>query len=76
MIVPPGGAGHTVLPIWYAEALATSGAQREAQGAIASARHVLLSRAEKIKNRSWRERFLRHAPENVRTLELAEAWAR
>ncbi|XXX82773.1 protein kinase [Sorangium sp. So ce134] len=66
--------GEPLVRLTHAEALATSGRQREAAAAIASARAALLARADKLSDPTWRERFLRDVPDNARTLELARRW--
>ncbi|XXU13715.1 protein kinase [Sorangium sp. So ce861] len=66
--------GESLVRLTYAEALAASGRHAEASAAIASARAALLARAEKLRDPTWRERFLRDVPDNARTLELARRW--
>ncbi|WP_437521155.1 protein kinase [Sorangium sp. So ce726] len=67
-------AGESFVRLTYAEVLAASGRRAEATAAIASARTALLTRAEKLSDPTWRERFLRDVPDNARTLELAWQW--
>ncbi len=66
--------GESLVRLVYAEALATVGPEDEARKAISVAYRRLVERAEKIRDSSWRKRFLEVVPENVRTLELARAW--
>ncbi|AUX34788.1 MULTISPECIES: serine/threonine-protein kinase [Sorangium] len=66
--------GESHVRLTYAEALAASGRHAEASAAIASARAALLARAEKLRDSTWRERFLRDVPDNARTLERARRW--
>ncbi|HTN83381.1 MAG TPA: serine/threonine-protein kinase PknK, partial [Sorangium sp.] len=63
--------GESLVRLAYAEALAAAGAAREAAEALAAAREHLLSRAAKISDPSFRERFLTCVPDNARTLALA-----
>ena len=66
--------GESMVRLVYAEALAAlSASSFEAAAAAAAARERLLARAARISDPAWRERFLRHVPENVRTLTLAGA---
>ena len=69
--------GESMVRLVYAEALAAQGAQgaqgAESPGALVaavSARDRLLTRAARISDPAWRERFLQHVPENARTLAL------
>ncbi|WP_437283665.1 AAA family ATPase [Sorangium sp. So ce375] len=66
--------GESLVRLTYAEALAASGRRAEAEVAIRSAKAALLARAEKLSDPTWRERFLRDAPDNARTIELARDW--
>ncbi|MGK3987129.1 protein kinase [Sorangium sp. So ce136] len=66
--------GESLVRVTYAEALAASGRHADAIVAIESARAALLSRAEKLHDPAWRERFLHDVPDNARTLELARQW--
>src|SRR6185436_9080772 len=50
------------------EALAAAGATDESEKALVSAREHLMSRAAKISDPKWRERFLTCVPDNARTL--------
>jgi tetratricopeptide (TPR) repeat protein len=63
--------GEALVRLAYAEALAANGAGAESAEVLAAAREHLLSRAAKISDPTWRERFLSHVPENARTLALA-----
>nr|WP_233561216.1 hypothetical protein [Sorangium cellulosum] len=63
--------GESLVRLAYAEALAAAGAAREAAEALAAAREQLLSRAAKISDPTFRERFLTCVPDNARTLALA-----
>jgi eukaryotic-like serine/threonine-protein kinase len=65
--------GESLVRLAYAEALAAAGAEGEAAAALAAARDHLLSRADRISDPRWRERFLSCVPENARTLALATA---
>ncbi|WP_437779709.1 serine/threonine-protein kinase [Sorangium sp. So ce1097] len=63
--------GESLVRLTYAEALAAAGAAREAAEVLAAAREHLLSRAAKISDPTFRERFLTCVPDNARTLALA-----
>jgi tetratricopeptide (TPR) repeat protein len=63
--------GEALVRLAYAEALAENGAEPESAEVLAAARAHLLSRAAKISDAAWRERFLSQVPENARTLALA-----
>jgi len=65
--------GEALVRLAYAEALEATGASNEALGVLAAAREHLLSRAAKISDPVWRERFLTQVPNNARTLALAGA---
>ncbi|WP_437605644.1 protein kinase [Sorangium sp. So ce834] len=66
--------GESLVRLTIAEALSAHGRREEAAAAIAAARAALLARAEKLRDPTWRERFLRDVPDNARTLELARRW--
>jgi tetratricopeptide (TPR) repeat protein len=67
--------GEAAVRLVYAETLAARGARQEFAMAIVEARARLLSRAAKISDPMWRERFLTGVPENARTLELSDIGA-
>ncbi|WP_434047900.1 MULTISPECIES: serine/threonine-protein kinase PknK [Sorangium] len=58
--------GESLVRLAYAEALAASGAHREAAAVFAEARESLLARADRIADPRRRERFLTAVPENAR----------
>jgi tetratricopeptide (TPR) repeat protein len=58
----------------HAEVLHAAGDIQAAKAAIRAARDRLFARAEQFRSDERREVFLRAAPENARTLELARAW--
>ncbi len=62
--------GETLVRLVHAEALARAGSADELRSASAEARARLLARAAKIRDPTWRARFLRAVPDNARTLEL------
>jgi tetratricopeptide (TPR) repeat protein len=66
--------GESAVRLTHAEALAASGADAEARGALETARERLLARAARIEERTWRERFLNDVPVNARILALASQW--
>jgi tetratricopeptide (TPR) repeat protein len=63
--------GESLVRLAYAEALAAAGEEPESARVLAAARNQLLSRAAKISDTQWRERFLTQVPDNARTLALA-----
>jgi tetratricopeptide (TPR) repeat protein len=67
--------GEPLVRLARAEALLAAGLHAELRRVLAAARERLLERAERIRDPAWRERFLRGAPDNARTLELSERWA-
>jgi serine/threonine protein kinase/tetratricopeptide (TPR) repeat protein len=67
--------GEPLVRLARAEALLAAGLHVELRRVLAAARERLLERAERIRDPAWRERFLRGAPDNARTLELSERWA-
>ncbi len=66
--------GESATRLVHAEALHAVDRVEEARAALTEARGVLLARAAKIQDRTWRETFLARIPENARTLALARAW--
>jgi eukaryotic-like serine/threonine-protein kinase len=58
----------------HAEVLHAAGDIQAAKDAIRAARDRLFARAQQFRSDERREVFLRAAPENARTLELARAW--
>ncbi|WP_437960670.1 protein kinase [Sorangium sp. So ce119] len=60
--------GESLVRLAYAEALAASGAHREAAAVFAEARESLLARADRIADPRRRERFLTAVPENARVV--------
>jgi tetratricopeptide (TPR) repeat protein len=67
--------GEAAVRLVYAEVLAARGAEQEFAMAIVEAHARLLSRAAKISDPVWRERFLTGVPENARTIELSRVGA-
>ncbi|WP_437693236.1 serine/threonine-protein kinase [Sorangium sp. So ce176] len=65
--------GESLVRLAYAEALAASGAHREAAAVFAEARESLLARADRIADPRRRERFLTAVPENARIVRGAAA---
>jgi tetratricopeptide (TPR) repeat protein len=63
--------GEALVRLVYAEALAANGKQPEFIAAVSAARDRLLTRAAKISDPVWRERFLTSVPDNAQTLSLA-----
>lgn len=63
--------GESLVRLVHAEALAANGEDAAFARAIAAARGRLLERAAKIREPTWRERFLTCVPDNARTLSLA-----
>ena len=63
--------GEAEIRLRYAVCLADAGRASEASAVIATARANLMSRAARIGDPAWRERFLRDVPANARTLALA-----
>ncbi|WP_437303190.1 protein kinase domain-containing protein [Sorangium sp. So ce388] len=66
--------GEAIVRLTFAEVLYACGRRDEAAAAIEAARTALLSRARKLRDPAWRERFLHDVPDNARTLELARQW--
>src|SRR5262249_26486977 len=62
--------GESLVRLAYAEALAANGEEASFRQAIASAREQLLTRAARISDLTWRERFLNSVPDNAQTLTL------
>ncbi|EYF01502.1 serine/threonine-protein kinase [Chondromyces apiculatus] len=65
--------GEAMVRLAYAEALDANGEAVNAAEVLAAAREHLLSRAAKISDLRWRDRFLSQVPDNARTLSLASA---
>jgi len=66
--------GQFLVPLVYAQALEASGRKDEARRVITQSRDELVSRAEQIRDPTWRRNYLENVPEHVRTVSLARAW--
>ena len=66
--------GESFIRLVYASAVAQSGDMRQAAMLMRDARARLLSRAERITEVRWRDRFLHNVPENAQTLAFAKLW--
>ncbi len=60
--------GESLVRLVHVEALAAAGRTAEARAALHHARARLLSRADRIRDPAWRERFLTQVPDNAATL--------
>ena len=63
--------GEAMVRLAYAECLIANGANNEANIVLRNARDRLLSRASRITEDTWRERFLHDVPSHKKTLSLA-----
>lgn len=67
----PSEEGEALVRLVYAEALIAGGKESNFCVVITEARERLLTRAAKISDLRWRERFLSQVPDNAQTLALA-----
>jgi tetratricopeptide (TPR) repeat protein len=65
--------GEALVRLVYAETLTAGGKEGDFFAVITEARERLLTRAVRIGDQRWRERFLTQVPDNAQTLALARA---